>query len=185
MFLWTSPDDYPESLIGTYDRKASPDRFLFKQGRRLEVPDVIPVVRFDCSTSELRGIDDLVSSAMVPIVSERIQELLRERAGQDVQLVDVHVRTRDGELSGYRIVNVTTLVKTIDHSASEYTLIPGTNAIMGFRKLVVFPDALGQHALARDAEYKSNLMVSDPLGEFLKGLRLGGVGLYRPEEMTW
>jgi hypothetical protein len=28
MYLWKIPDDYPEALIGTYDKSGSPDRFL-------------------------------------------------------------------------------------------------------------------------------------------------------------
>lgn len=185
MFLWTIPDDYPERLIGTYDPASSTDRLAFKQGLVVPAEAAAPIVRFPCSAKALVGIDDLASNAMVPIVSERLQDVLQEKCPGDVQLLRVRVVARDGDVSGYRIVNVVTKVNAIDHGASVYTCIPGTQAIMRFRRLVLRPDALGQRALARDAECLSNLIVSEALGEHMIALRLRQVGLYRPEEMRW
>lgn len=179
------PDDYPEKLIGSYDRDTSPDRFLFKQARCVGAVEPEPIVRFNRLVGDLVGIDDLATNAMVPIVAPRVQRVLLEYAVEDVQLADVRVVARDGELNEYKIVNVTSEVSAIDHEASEYSLIPGVTAVMGFRKLVVVPGALGTQALARDAEYMSNLMVSDDLAERLRVLNPTLLGLYRPEDMVW
>jgi hypothetical protein len=78
MFLWEMPNEYPEELIGSYDETVSPNRFLFKSGGDVTMNDS-PVVRFDCTRKELAGFDDLANSALVPLVSTRIQSLLLDR----------------------------------------------------------------------------------------------------------
>jgi len=185
MFLWETPDNYPERLIGTYDRSTSPNRFLFRQGCPLPPLDSCPTVHFDCAARDIGSFDDLANSAMIPLVSERIQTILMTHAGADVEFVDIRIITRNGELSGYRLLNATNCVKAINHSASKYSLIPGTTSIMGFRELAVLPHALGTHALAREAEYKSHLLVSDVLAERLLALKPRQFGLFRPEDMRW
>jgi len=184
MFLWKIRDEYPERLLGSYDRSSSPDPSLFRQGQ--EVFNLgIPVVRFDCRSSDLAGIDDLASNAMAPIVSSRIQNVLRDKCPNDIQLIDVRIITSDGEVPGYQLVNAKYAVQATDRDASDYKLIPGTDFIMKFCKLTLRPDCLQKHQLARDSDYLSNLIVSTSLGEHLKALKPVDIGLYSPEDMTW
>ena len=183
VYLWTIPDDYPEDLIGTYDRSRSPDRFLLKQGKPLHpVADVY--VRFDAKASDLRELDDLATNAMVPLVSTRVAEVLVRVAAGQIQLIPTKIITSDAEMTDYSIVVATSLVQGIDHDSSQYVFVPGTSSIMKFTKLRYKQDCLGVLHIARDAEYLSNLLVSDVLRNALESLDPQGMGLYEPGAMS-
>ncbi|MBN1514556.1 MAG: hypothetical protein JXB13_21245 [Phycisphaerae bacterium] len=184
VYLWQIPDDYPENLIGTYDRSRSPDRFLLKQGKPLHlVADVH--VRFDATASVLRQLDDLATNAMVPLVSARVVEVLVRIAARQVQLIPTKIMTLDGEMTDYSMVVATTSIQGIDHDSSQYVCVPGTSSIMKFTKLRYKQDCLGRLHIARDAEYLSNLLVSDVLRNELDSLVPSGIGLYEPEAISW
>jgi|SRR5690606_24158497 len=185
VYLWKIPDDYPEKLIGDYDRENSPDRFIFKKGEMLPSDLAKPVIKFDASVQELIELDDLANNAMVPVISERLAAVLAGWATEDIQLVDVVIKAKDGDLEGYKILNIVSKVFGIDKEQSKFTLVPGTDQIMSFRSLKYKDDCLKGHHLARDAEYSSNLMVSQALAERLMEMELKGVGLYLPENMEW
>jgi hypothetical protein len=77
VYLWKIPDDYPESLLGEYDRDRGPDRFAFKQGRPLdESPSQRPRFRFACAAAKLSKLHDLGNNALVPLVSPFVAEVL-------------------------------------------------------------------------------------------------------------
>lgn len=185
VYLWKIPDEYPEKLIGEYDRKHSPDRFIFKKGERLPLGLVEPIIKFDASIEELKELDDLANSAMVPVVSERLASILMELASQDIQLLDVVIEAKNGKLGGYKILNVVSKVTGIDRECSKFMFVPGSDQIMSFRFLKYKANCLNNHCLARDAEYSSNLMVSQSLAEKLMEMKLKGVGLYLPENIRW
>ena len=185
VYLWKIPDEYPEKLIGEYDRDKSPDRFIYKKGEILSSELAKPVIKFDASARELRELDDLANNAMVPVISERLAAVLWKTVPEDIQLIDVIIKAKDGELEGYKILNVICKVVGIDKEQSKFTLIPGTDQIMSFRSLKYRDDCLKGHHLARDAEYSSNLIVSQELAQRLMGMKLIGVGLYLPENIEW
>jgi hypothetical protein len=182
IYFWKIPDDYPEALIGEYDRREGPDRFLFKEGRRLGTESGTPIIRFKGTSRELEQFDDLANSAMIPLVSDRVAELLLQLCAKDVELVDSTVVANGKPIPGYHIVNVLNRVEGIDHQASVYTLVPGTEAIMKFERLRYREGCLGNLDLARDAEYSSHLLVSERLRNAMVSEGLRGIGLYRPTE---
>lgn len=185
VYLWKIPDEYPEKLIGEYDRESSPDRFIFKKGETLPSDLAKPVIKFDASVQELNEIDDLANNAMVPVIGGRLAAVLVDLASDDIQLVDVVIKAKDGELEGRKILNIVSKVAGIDKEQSKFTLVPGTDQIMSFRSLKYKNDCLKGHLLARDAEYSSNLIVSQALAERLMDMKLKGVGLYLPENIEW
>ena len=185
VYLWTIPDDYPERLIGEYDRQQGPDRFLFKQGRRLGKEAGSPSFRFRIKSNELNQLDDLANNAMVPLVSDRFAALLLRICPNDLELVDSTVVVDGSSLQNYRIVNAVHKVEGIDHQASEYSLVPGTKAIMKIRKIRYHDDCLGEYDLARDVECMTNLLVSERLHDAIVEENLRGIGLYLPSEMAW
>lgn len=185
IYLWDIPDNYPEYLIGDYDRDKSPDRFLFKEGEQLPADVGVPTIKFGATVKELDEIDDLANNAMVPLVSSRVAILLNECAASDIQLIDAIIEAKDGILTSYKLVNITSKIVGIDKVASKFTLVPDTDKIMSFRYLKYKEDCMKDHVLARDAEYSSNLLVSDAFANKLLVMKLVGVGLYNPEEMNW
>ncbi len=185
VYLWKIPDEYPEKMIGEYDRENSPDRFVFKKGELLPEDVGKPIFRFDADVTELKKLDDLANNAMVPVISERLAAVLAEVVSNDIQLIDVAIKAKDEDLEGYKLLNIVNKVIGIDKSQSKFTLVPGTDQIMGFRSLKYEDDCLGEHALARDAEYSSNLIVSQALAEKLLEMKVTGIGLYLPENIDW
>ena len=181
IYLWESPDNYPEKLVGEYDRQRSPDRFLMQEGTPVEMGDTY--VEFEAKASWVRKFDALATNAMVPLVSPRIQEVLLRLAPDQVQFVPAHITTRDEEISGYVYVVATKQVVGLDHEASEYSYIADTTAIMGFEKIRYKEDCLGELHIARDAEYLPHILISKTLRDALEDLHVGGLGLYRPEDM--
>jgi len=185
IYLWKIPDDYPEKLIGKYDRENSPDRFLYKKGESLSDDLKQPIFNFDVTCEELYQIDDLANNALVPLVSERLADVLQKAVPDDIQLIKAKVKTKDGELSGYSVLNVLNKVVGIDKKSSKYTLIPGTDKIMGFKYLKYNDDCLDVYNVARDEEYSSNLLISEALSNKLIAMKLNQVGLYKPEDICW
>ena len=134
IYIWTIPNDYPEDLIGEYDAGVSPDRFLFKTAQKIHSTET-PLVRFNDATADrLIKFDDLASNAMVPIISPNVVSILNE-FDLDIQLIDVRIIAKDKEILGYKLLNVLGTVTALDRENSKFNYIPGTEQIMGFRKL--------------------------------------------------
>lgn len=183
IYLWEIPDNYPENLIGRYRRETSPDRFLFKKGEVL--PDTIGnlEIEFDVCVKDLQMRDDLANSSMIPVVSSRLANALCELAPDDIQLFDVSISASDGNLEGYKLLNIVHKVDALDREQSEYSLIPGTDKILSFSKLTFKENGLLGHHLARDSSYNSHLLISDWLANKLNSLKFEGIGLYAPEKV--
>lgn len=185
LYLWKIPDDYPESLLGEYDRERGPDRFEFKRGKPLhKLPSERPRFRFTAPAARLRALHDLGNNALVPLVSPRVAGVLRQTCPNDVQLVSAVVTCNNDEvIEDYSIVVVTRCVRGLDHEKSRYKCVPGTGSIMRFHQAVYRDGCLGSYDAARDEEYLSNLLISDRLHWLLQGL--DGIGLYAPSDITW
>lgn len=184
IYIWRIRNDYPDSLIGTYDRKRGPDRFLYKQGKRLEMNlDAPPRFEFGANTSSLRALNDLANSAMVPLVSPRVAKVLGGSCAEQVQLIPAEVVCSNGLIQDYSIVNVTKRVRGLDHAKSRYTCMPGMKAIMRFDLAIYQDDCLGNLNLARDEEYLSNLLLSERLRNELQAIE--DLGIYSCESVDW
>lgn len=182
IYLWKILDDYPENLIGEYDREKSPDRFLFKKGELLPSIIDIPVFHFKATLPKLKGFDDLANNALVPLISDQLADFLFKLCPKDIQLIDTVVYANKEKTLEYKLLNAVNKVSGIDHNASEYLTVPGTKQIMKFKKLKYKEDCLGDLYIARDAEYLSNLIISKTLRDELRAFGAKNLGLYRPEE---
>ena len=170
-------------MIGEYDRKNGPDRFLLKRGQRLG--DGIGPWRFmfRAPVARLQKFDDLANNTLIPLISPRLAELVLATAEQDFELLPAEIETRDGAIQGYRLLNVLTRLPAVDRSSSTFTLVPGSEAIMGFRKLVLLEGCLGDHHLARCAEYSSFLLVSSKLAAMLIETGMTGMQMTDPQDV--
>ncbi|MDP9975350.1 hypothetical protein J2W39_006640 [Variovorax paradoxus] len=181
-FLWRIPETSLDGRIGTYSRLNALDRFELRKGRPIEVNGAMPTVRFDGQTRDLMAFDCLSNTA-APLVSQRVVQALRDTCAQDVQLVPARIEAADGSLDGWSLLNVTATVRAVNHKKSVYTMVPGTQAIMSFRHLEYLEGCLGEHQLARDAEYLGHLLVSDSLAQALSDF--AGVSFERPEDVYY
>lgn len=184
VYLWKIPDDYPETLLGEYDRERGPDRFALKRGKPLEeLPSKPPRFRFAAAVSTLRELDDLGNNALVPLVSPAVAEVLRQTCPNDVQLIPAEISCKDGVINDYSVVVMIHSVHGLDHEKSSYKCVPGTKSIMRIEQAAYKDGCLGSHDAARDTEYLSNLLISDRLHDAMAGLK--SLGLYAPTEMDW
>lgn len=175
IWLWEIPDDYPEYAIGSYQTDVSPDRFLFRQCRPMPKDSPRPVVRFDCDIETLNAIGCLANSSQIPLVNEEIAELLLAEVENEIEFVPADVVCASTTVRGYRFVNVLTCVAAINKQESAFKLVPGTEKILSFDRLVLNDNALDGHLVARNSDYRSHLLVADALKVRLD--KLGFVGL--------
>ena len=180
--LWRIPDDFPERAIGEYERSKSPDRFLFREGRVLEI-DGMPTLKFDVPSVAIPPFDCLPNNSLVPLVNSRVKRVLEQLCPSDVQLFEASVIAADRAVTGYWLVNATHSVRGLDRSRSVYTHVPGTDQIMAFQKVHYHEDCLGRHHVARDAEYRSHLLVSGELHKRFQEQVITGVVFLFPEEV--
>lgn len=61
IYLWASPENYPNKQVGMYDDGLSPNRFLFNSGMKVSVSDLpsIPTIDFIVSKDKLLNYDCL------------------------------------------------------------------------------------------------------------------------------
>jgi hypothetical protein len=168
-------------MIGMYLKNRSPDRFVFQKGSVITDALAKPVVQFKVSATELAHYGVLPNSAMIPLISETVSKLLLELCPSDIQLIETEVITSSGPVQGYKLLNAVHRVACIDHEHSEYTFIPGTDAIMGFKRFRAKSSCLGDHHIARETEYTSYLYVSSQVKEAFSSKDLRGYMFSTPE----
>jgi hypothetical protein len=182
--VWSISDEFPQELIGIYDRQGSPDRFEFRRGEAVREDIGTPTFMFGGSLEELEAWDVLPNDALLPLVAVRMAAVLMQEAPGQSQLLDAVVQHRGGVATvGWKLVNITKAIQAIDHAASEYSLIQGTGQILGFKKLRYRRGALGRVKIARDAEYKSHILVAPSLAAALQANGARGLALREDEDL--
>ena len=179
IYLWKFPENTLNKEIGEYDRACSPDRFLLLASRKLQKAEFspVPVVHFEVPQKRLLKFDCLANNGMVPLINERVQSILEEIAPNEVQFFPAKVICSDGELEGYSFLNVAVEIIGIDKEKTVYD-----RSGYGFNYLTYKKGCMGEHPLARDKEYHSNLLVSEKLKIIFDKEKITGVWLVRPEE---
>jgi len=176
IYLWEVPDCWPERLIGEYDRAKSIDRFALKQGEAISSEAGI-TIQFACKSDDLIKLDNLPNSALIPVVSCRLANLLSDQAPEDCQLVEVDIVSVDGHVDDYVAVVATKSVPVLDRYRSRFTLVPDTDEVMGIQELVCRKEGLQGLSIARDTQYLPNLFVSDELGTKIMRMKPNGMTL--------
>ena len=183
IYLWKMPDDYPQEFIGRYVRQSSPDRFLFLKGIPISSRISLPHIEFDIPPNKLAEFDILPNSAMVPLVSGRVSEVLSKLCPNDVQLIDAEVIANGCRVEGYKLLNATQLVSYVDHDNSDFVFIPNTDAIMKFNQLRLTPKCMVDHEIARETEYTSYLYVSQQVKQAFEANKWQGYAFLPPESV--
>lgn len=168
IYLWGIPDNYVMERIGEYERAISPDRFLFLEGREVDIPRRPPSFRFASTKSALRQFDVLPNNSGSPLLSSRAFTLLTAKSPSDVQWVPARVSAMDGMVQGYGVLNITSQVDAIDLPLSDFIPVPGTNAIMKVNSVTLTRSALGPSHLARERCYLPYLWVSQDIADMFE-----------------
>ncbi len=182
IYLWEIPEYYPEKLIGEYDRTCSPDRFMLAEGEPIDKCDLATIRFIEASLPKLMRYDVLPNSSMLPLVNLKVRKILKEKAPEECQFLNAKIIASDGETDDYNIVVSTKKQDILNKDDSKYSLVSGTDAIMGFTTLRYYSD-LFKYNLAREANYLSHLLVSQSLRDALENANISGLYLPTPEEL--
>ncbi|WP_028389331.1 imm11 family protein [Legionella fairfieldensis] len=184
IYLWEMPENCTNKLIAEYDREHSPDRFLFLDGVRLANKKVDKKIIFvhEMLQAKIGSYDCIPNNSASPLVNQKIVDLLLELAPADVQFFDTEVHCKNGILTNYKLLNVTSTIVGIDHEKSIYTKMSQVDAIAGFRYLTYRPGCMGHHKIARDEEYPGNLLVTEEIKQVFEKEKIKGMRFARPED---
>jgi len=185
IYLWEFPEYFLNKHIAVYHHKYSVAWLSFRKGKKIDQKEITeePIFDLEVTRAEIQRFDNLPSNAgSVPLVNQKIIDLLLELAPEDVQFFDAEVRCKDGVLTNYKMLNVTHTIRGIDHEKSVYTKMKQADAILGFNYLTYQPGCMGSYQLARDEEYKGNLLVTETIKQAFNKNKITGVRFVRPED---
>lgn len=165
-----------------YDRKRSPDRFLFREGQVIREKLPKAFIEFEVSKERLGKYNCLCNSSLLPVVDSKTRAILDEIADGEVQYFDVDIECTDGVLTDYKIVNIVYSVQHgADLSRSRYETFED-GEISYFKYLVLKNNCLGHHAIARLEESKAHILLNQNLYDALKRHKIKGVELVTAEQ---
>lgn len=182
IYLWEIPENFLNRDVGEYDRDNSPDHYWLRKGQLLTEFSPMPIVHFEVPKKNILKFDCLPNNSLIPLVNEKIRDILEELAPNDIQFFPAKLICTDGELEGYYFLNITRLIKGIDHTKSIYTRMTMGDAISGFHYLTYIKNCMGEYKLARDQEYRGNLLVNEKVKLVFNKEKITGVWIVRPEE---
>ena len=164
IYLWHISERYVQNFIGEYCRNSIKDRFVYKQGRRIDEVIEKPTVIFEKATKkQLQKYSSLASNLMIPLINDNIANTLMKIAPNNIQLMDVIVKAKDGELAGYKILNITIECDGLDENETICNYIPSTKHILGFDKFKYKKNCLENIDIARSKDYHGHLIVSEQI----------------------
>ena len=184
IYLWKNPERYSEKYVAEYFQDEIVDRYIFEDGKKLTKEDINGEVIFKCNNKleQICKFDEIINVCPFPIVNTKIIGILNEIAPSHVQFFDVRIECLDGLLTNYKILNVTSLVKGIDHELSVLEKLDGYPDIIGFKYIEYNHDCLGKLDIARDAEYLSMIVVSEKIKQRFKEDGIKSTRFITPEE---
>lgn len=175
LWKWEIPDNYPNKWIGIYIREESPDRFGFQHGKRVDNITSVPKFSFNTVSSRLQKYGVLPNNAGSPLVSLEVGELLSDICKESIQLIDTELQTKNDLLTGYKLLNITKLVSSINLEKSSYSLITGSNNIRSFQKRIHTLNGISSNLLAREKLCKSHIIIANDVFESFSSYKIKGV----------
>jgi hypothetical protein len=184
IYLWVKPKNCQNKQIAVYNRELSPDRFLFLDGIKLASDKINskPIFEIGLPKEKISNFDCIPNNSASPLVNQKIVDILLKLAPDDVQFFDAEIRCKDGTLTDYKLLNISSTVIGLDHEKSIYTKMTQADAILGFKYCTYIPGCMGTHKLARDQEYTSNLLVNEEIKQVFESEGIKGIWFARPEE---
>jgi hypothetical protein len=180
-YLWFSPEDYSQKILGSYDHESCPNSSTYIQGKPIKGDARVPSFTFPVSRSRLVNYDVLPNTIGVPLISPRVASLLTEICPNDFQLIPARIQAHDVPIDDYSLLNVLVEISGMDHAQSSFILVPGTKFIMSIERLRYASGAIGDHHLARERDYSPFLWVSDHIVQRFARAKFKGYAFKPPE----
>ncbi|WP_046229087.1 imm11 family protein [Paenibacillus algorifonticola] len=173
IWIWSIPENWANKRIGEYVENSGADRFIFREARKITEDIIVPKVIFECAEKYLY--DVLPNSGSLIIVSENVVEIMEKICPNDIEIFDANVYVGDKKILNYFLINILHAVDILNKDESKYSTIKGTNAILGFDKIVYNHNDIPNHHIVRNADYRSHVLVSDELKEAFEQSKIKGV----------
>ncbi|MDP1603830.1 MAG: hypothetical protein Q8M03_11260 [Legionella sp.] len=147
----------------------------FSRTPRLHLPVTISMIE--------KKYDSIINNASSPLVNQKIRDILLKLAPDDVQFIKAEVHCKDGILTNYNLVNVTSEIIGVDREKSIYTMMKlAPDVFSSFRYLTYKTGCMGNHKLARDAENLGNILVTEEIKLAFEKEKIKGVWFISPEK---
>ncbi|MFK8252428.1 hypothetical protein [Ancylobacter terrae] len=101
--------------------------------------------------------------------------------GDDLPIRDTTVVAQDRITCEFKLIHPVVRVRCIDHDLSIPKHLPGPPQMTGFRRLRHVTGCMGPHHVARNAESRGHVILSDAAAGRLKALRCPGLRLVPAE----
>ena len=143
-----------------------------------------PRIKVSVTTAMIeKKYDSIINNASSPLVNQKIRDILLKLAPDDVQFIKAEVHCKDGILTNYHFLNVTSEIIGVDREKSIYTMMKlAPDVFSSFRYLTYKPGCMGNHKLARDAENLGNILVTEEIKCAFEKEKIKGVWFIAPEK---
>lgn len=157
----------------------------FLLGKRIPAHIDPPPIIFRAPIHDLKELDILPMVGGPPLVNPVVQRTLLALAGDNVEFVPVRIETVDGQLDEYSLLNVAVSVACVDRENAK-PRYRNEGSIRGFEPngCVLFRDCLGDHHIARNADFLPHILVSETLVETFRKEGIRGVYFSEPDAQT-
>lgn len=183
-FLILDPKSFRLKHEARYCYDSSVDRFIFSEGIVIRAEQVDKPISFDMdlTSEEVSRFDSVVNNASCLVVNKKFCNILQHYSPGEVQLFDVIIKCKDCMLDTYQLVNVTQAVEGVDHERSIYRKMLNADAIGGFKRLTLRDGCMGKYKIARLAEFKSHILVTEEIKQAFEAEKITGLRFVEPEK---
>ncbi|PWU06493.1 MAG: hypothetical protein C5B43_01730 [Verrucomicrobia bacterium] len=182
VYLWDAPRNYPNKWIGIYNRELSPNRFMFFDGKFIKEKLSKSIIDFECSKEELEKFGSIDTTTGSPIVREGVLEICFDLFKDQIQSFEVELRTKNGILTNYKLINILNLVEGVNFEESICKYLRDKKTLYGYEYLVLKENCLGNLNIARLKETSSHILVSEKVKERFEKHKIKGARFIEPEE---
>ncbi len=184
IYLIKSPVDYKFKQQAQYNHDISVDRFIFTDGEYLPKNRVDKPIIFDMKITmqDALKFDQIINNSSCLLVNQKVFDILMKLIPEEVQFFDTEIRCKDGIITNYKLVNITEKVTGIDRNNSIVETILDTDAVGGFKRLVLKKNCLGALKLARLQEFSPHILAAEEIKQAFEAARVTGLRFVSPED---
>jgi len=180
-YLWDSLRNYPNKWIGMYNDDM-PDRFIFFNGKLITEKLPRPIIDFECSKERIEKFGAIRTTTGSPIVRKDVLAICADLFEGQIQTFDVELRTENGILTNYKLINILNLVEGVDSTESIFSYLDKEKQLIHFNYLVLKENCLGNLNIARLREFEPHILVSEKVKERFHKHKIKGARFIEPEE---
>jgi hypothetical protein len=120
-----------------------------------------------------------INTPVAYLFNQKIIDIFMEFCPNQIQVFDAIVKCKDGDLSGYKAINILNALDVSDPEKSEYIYfsedLAPPDQVMMYKKCIFKKDCMGDLHIARDEKFRSAVIVSETLKNALQKAKVKGL----------